>query len=165
EPFAHMVPNRATIGALLGALADRVEMVTPVEITGFAAEPGSARLTLRDGRSFRAPLVVAADGGNSALRAMAGIGTFSHDYRQSGIVTTIGHELDHEGTAYEHFRPAGPFASLPLTGRRSSLVWTETRDAAAHYGTLPPHEIALEIEAVMGSTLGKVQVDEPVQVF
>jgi len=165
EPFAHMLPNTATIEALLGALADKVDFVAPVEITGTAVTAGGAQVTLKDGRVVAAPLVVAADGGNSALRAMAGITTVGHDYRQSGIVTTIAHELEHEGTAYEHFRPAGPFASLPLAGRRSSLVWTETPAAAARYRQLPLDEVAKEIEAVMGSSLGGVRVEEKLQVF
>ncbi len=165
EPFAHMLPNTATIGALLQALEGKVDFLAPVEVTGFAADAGAARLSLRDGRVITAPLVVAADGGNSALRSMAGIAVTGHDYRQSGIVTTISHELDHGGTAYEHFRPAGPFASLPLGGKRSSLVWTETTEAAARYRQMPLDEVAREIEAVMGSSLGAVRVEEPLQVF
>ncbi len=165
EPFAHMLPNTATIGALLQALKGKVDFLAPVEVTGYAAEAGGARLSLKDGRVITAPLIVAADGGNSGLRAMAGITVTGHDYRQSGIVTTISHELDHEGTAYEHFRPAGPFASLPLGGRRSSLVWTEATEAAARYRQMPLDEVAAEIEAVMGSSLGAVRVEEPLQVF
>lgn len=161
EPFAHMVPNRALSAALLAALEAEVTFVTPVEIV--AAEAG--RLTLGDGRMIEAPLVVAADGGMSALRRMAGIGTIEHDYRQSGIVTTIAHELPHEGVAYEHFRPHGPFASLPLRGNRSSLVWTETREAAERYKALPPEEAAALIEATMGSSLGAVTLEEPLQAF
>lgn len=165
EPFAHMVPNTATIGALLDALGGRVDLVAPVEVTAFAADAGMARVTLRDGRVIAAPLVVAADGGQSALRSMVGISVVGHDYGQSGIVTTISHELEHQGTAYEHFRPAGPFASLPLSGRRSSLVWTETTEAAARYRQMPLAEVAGEIEGVMGSSLGAVSVEEPLQVF
>lgn len=165
EPFAHMVPNTATIAALLAALAGKVDLLAPVDVVGYAAEAGQARISLRDGRVIAAPLVIASDGGNSALRTMAGIATVGHDYRQSGIVTTIGHELDHEGTAYEHFRPAGPFASLPLNGRRSSLVWTETTEAAARYRQMPLKEAGREIEAVMGSNLGAVSVEEPLQAF
>jgi 2-octaprenyl-6-methoxyphenol hydroxylase len=93
---------------------------------GFSGDGPLARIQLKDGRAIAAPLVVAADGAMSALRGMAGIGVITHDYRQMGIVTTISHELPHDGVAYEHFRPAGPFASLPLPGNRSSLVWTET---------------------------------------
>ena len=165
EPFAHMLPNTATIGALLAAIKDEVTLIAPVEVTGYAVDAALARLSLADGRVIAAPLVVAADGGGSALRAMAGISVIAHDYQQSGIVTTITHELDHEGTAHEHFRPAGPFASLPLGGRRSSLVWTEGREEAARIRQLPLEEVATRIEAVMGSSLGKVTLEEPPQVF
>ena len=152
EPFAHMVPNRALAAALLERLDGKATFLAPVEVTGFTGEGPLAALTLADGRTVRAPLVVAADGALSALRTMAGIGVITHDYRQLGIVTTIAHELPHEGVAYEHFRPAGPFASLPLPGNRSSLVWTETRAAAERYRQLPLEEVAEVIEGVMGST-------------
>jgi 2-octaprenyl-6-methoxyphenol hydroxylase len=170
EAFAHLVPNRTLAAALLAALGDEVDIMAPVQITGFAAEAAGGRLQLADGGSLRAPLVIAADGQSSALRAMAGITTIAHDYAQAGIVTTITHALDHEGTAYEHFRPAGPFASLPLLdaagrGTRSSLVWTESREAAAGYGEMPLPQLAEAIEGAMGSCLGAVEVEEPAQIF
>jgi len=165
EPYAHMVPNRVLTKALLDAVGSRVELVAPVEITGSMSDGPNATLSLKDGRTFAAPLIVAADGAMSALRNMAGIGVVSHDYRQSGVVTTIAHELPHEGVAYEHFRPAGPFASLPLTGNRSSLVWTESTQEAARLKALPPADAAAEIEAAMGSSLGHVTLEEGIQAF
>ncbi|MEO5805336.1 FAD-dependent monooxygenase [Devosia sp.] len=165
EAFAHMVPNRAMTQALLDAVTGKIEVIAPVEIVGFSGEGAQATLTLKDGRRLTAGLVVAADGAQSSLRGMAGIGVVGHDYRQSGIVTTIAHQLPHDGAAYEHFRPAGPFASLPLKGNRSSLVWTESTLEAARLVGLAPEALALEIEAVMGSTLGAVQIEEKVQSF
>lgn len=165
EPFAHLVPNQLVAETLLNSLGEGVEIIAPVEITGFVTDPAMARLSLADGRTISAPLVIASDGAQSALRGMAGIEVISHDYGQSGLVTTITHELDHEGTAYEHFRPAGPFASLPLPGRRSSLVWTESRERAAELKTWPNEQIATEIEAVMGSSLGRVTLEEGLQAF
>ncbi|MBN9316633.1 MAG: FAD-dependent monooxygenase [Devosia sp.] len=165
EPFAHLVPNGLVIEQLLGALGPEVEIVAPAEITEFVADAGAARLTLADGRTLDAQLVIAADGAQSWLRNRAGIGTINHDYRQVGLVATIAHELPHQGTAYEHFRPAGPFASLPLPGNRSSLVWTETPERAAALRTWPQAEVEAEIEAVMGSTLGRVTLEEPLQSF
>src|SRR5207302_9780391 len=70
-------------------------------------------------------LLVAADGAHSKIRPHAGIASHGWSYGQSAIVTTVAHERDHGGRAEEHFLPAGPFAMLPLTGRRSSIVWTE----------------------------------------
>ncbi len=96
---------------------------------------------------------------------MAGIGTLGHDYGQTGLVATIAHELPHDGVAYEHFRPAGPFASLPLPGNRSSLVWTETTAEASRLLNLDKAALAREIEAAMGSTLGPVTVEDKLAGF
>jgi 2-octaprenyl-6-methoxyphenol hydroxylase len=165
EPYAHMVANRVLTAALLKAAEGQAELIAPVEITGYSAGPATASLSLRDGRVLQAPLIVAADGAMSALRGMAGIEVVGHDYWQSGIVTTISHELPHEGVAFEHFRPAGPFASLPLRGNQSSLVWTETTEEAVRLKALPLDQAAIEIEAAMGSSLGKVTVEEGLQSF
>lgn len=165
EAFAHMVPNRVSGKVLLDATEGRIEVIAPATITGLAEEEGRARLMLADGSVLRAPLVVAADGGQSTLRQMANIGVIGHDYGQTGLVTNIAHELPHEGVAYEHFRPAGPFASLPLPGNRSSLVWTERSDAAPRYLAMDHAALAQEIEAVMGSSLGAVTLEEDLMGF
>jgi 2-octaprenyl-6-methoxyphenol hydroxylase len=165
EPYAHMVPNRVLTAVLLEAARQRAELIAPVEIASYAAESARALLHLKDGRILEAPVIIAADGALSALRQMAGIGVVSHDYQQAGVVTTIAHELPHEGVAYEHFRPAGPFASLPLTGNRSSLVWTESTAEAARLKALSLEAAAAEIEAAMGSSLGHVTVEEKLQSF
>jgi 2-octaprenyl-6-methoxyphenol hydroxylase len=54
---------------------------------------------------------------------------------------------------------------VPLPGNRSSLVWTESREAATDYKAMPLAEVARIIEGVMGSSLGTVTVDEPLQMF
>jgi 2-octaprenyl-6-methoxyphenol hydroxylase len=131
RPFAHMVPNVSMVRALRGA-CERLGITIRhgVSATGFAAGPHCATLTLSNGETLESRLVVACDGVRSKLRDMAGIKTVRWDYGQSGIVTTVEHERPHEGCAEEHFLPSGPFAILPLTGNRSSLVWTEsTADA------------------------------------
>ncbi|MEO9230676.1 MAG: FAD-dependent monooxygenase, partial [Devosia sp.] len=69
EPYAHMVPNRVLTGALLETVKSRAELIAPVEITGYTAESAAATLSLKDGRTLRAPVIIAADGAMSALRA------------------------------------------------------------------------------------------------
>lgn len=165
EAFAHMVPNRVSGQVLLDAVAAQIEVIAPAEISAWESDARSARLVLADGRVLVAPLVVAADGAQSALRQKAGIGVVEHDYQQTGLVTTISHELPHDGVAYEHFRPAGPFASLPLPGNRSSLVWTEASADAPRFLAMDKAALALEIEAVMGSTLGAVTVEDDLAGF
>lgn len=161
EAFAHMVPNTASQAALLGAMGDLVDVIAPAEI----AEWSEGRLVLADGRTLVAPVIVAADGAQSALRERAGIATTGHDYNQTGLVATIAHELAHDGVAYEHFRPSGPFASLPLQGNRSSLVWTETTENAKVFLGMDSEQLAREIEAVMGSSLGAVTLEDKLMGF
>ena len=164
EPFAHMVPNRTSAAALIAG-AGAVDILAPGAVAAFTAGPALAEITLEDGRRLEAGLVVAADGGRSTLRELAGIRTFSHDYRQAGLVTTIAHARPHNDVAYEHFRPAGPFASLPLRGNRSSLVWAEAPDTARALLAMTPEALAERIEAAMGSVLGGIEVAEAVQSF
>src|SRR5713226_4945393 len=130
EPFAHMVENRHLIDALVARAEGQGVDLRATAVTSFDARSDGVDVTLADGGVIAASLLVAADGARSKLRERAGIATHGWDYDQSGIVVTVGHERDHHGRAEEHFLPAGPFAILPLTGQRSSLVWTEKRGEA-----------------------------------
>jgi 2-octaprenyl-6-methoxyphenol hydroxylase len=101
-------------------------------------------------------LLVAADGARSSIREGAGIVTHGWSYGQSAIVTNVGHEREHGGRAEEHFLPAGPFAILPLKGRRSSIVWTETARAAERIMALPDAGFRAELERRFKLHLGEI---------
>ncbi|MCC6778758.1 MAG: FAD-dependent monooxygenase [Hyphomicrobiales bacterium] len=118
-------------------------------------------IRLADGASLSARLLVAADGARSVIRKGAGIATHGWDYGQSAIVATIAHEREHHGRAEEHFLPAGPFAILPLTGRRSSIVWTETTREAERIVALPDDQFHAELERRFGLHLGEISVAGP----
>jgi 2-octaprenyl-6-methoxyphenol hydroxylase len=162
EPFAHMVENRYLIDALVErAVAEGIELRGSA-VADFAVSGGGVDVTLSDGSVIAASLLVAADGARSKLRERAGIATHGWDYDQSGIVVTVGHDRDHHGRAEEHFLPAGPFAILPLTGKRSSLVWTEKRGEAARIVALDEAEFHGELERRFGLHLGEVKaLDKP----
>ena len=162
EPFAHMVENRHLIDALVArAQAEGVDL-RATAVASYESRSDGIEVTLADGSRIEASLLVAADGGRSKLRERAGIATHGWDYDQSGIVVTVGHERDHQGRAEEHFLPAGPFAILPLTGKRSSLVWTERRPEAARIMALDEEGFHGELEQRFGLHLGEVKaLDKP----
>lgn len=162
EPFAHMVENRRLIDALVvRAEAEGIDL-RATTVSSYDARAEGIDVTLGDGSVIAASLLVAADGAKSKLRERAGIATHGWEYDQSGIVVTVGHERDHEGRAEEHFLPAGPFAILPLSGKRSSLVWTERRAEAARIIALSDDEFHGELERRFGLHLGEVKaLDKP----
>src|SRR5450631_4653673 len=162
EPFAHMVENRHLIDALLKrAEAEGIDL-RATAVTDFVSRADGVDVTLADGSVVETSLLVAADGARSKLRDRAGIATHGWDYDQSGIVVTVGHERDHHGRAEEHFLPAGPFAILPLTGQRSSLVWTEKRSEAVRIVGLGEEEFHGELEQRFGLHLGEIKaLDKP----
>ena len=162
EPFAHMIENRYLIDALMARCdADGIDL-RATTVARYEAHDAGTIVTLGDGGIIDASLLVAADGAKSKLRERAGIATHGWDYDQTGIVVSVSHERDHNGRAEEHFLPAGPFAILPLTGKRSSLVWTESRAEAARIVALDDIEFHAELEQRFGLHLGEVTaLDKP----
>ncbi len=159
QPFAHMVPNVALVAALRAACEKLgVTIRHGLTATGFTAGDNAVSVDLSDGKTVEARLLVACDGVRSKLRDMAGIKTVSWDYGQSGIVTTVKHERPHEGCAEEHFLPAGPFAILPLTDNRSSLVWTERTADAERLLRADDLVFEEELERRFGHKLGRLSV-------
>jgi len=162
EPFAHMVENRHLIDALTKHAEAAGVDLRATAVASYDSRPDGIDVTLADGSVVVAALLVAADGARSKLRERAGIATHGWDYDQSGIVVTVGHERDHGGRAEEHFLPAGPFAILPLTGKRSSLVWTEKRPEATRIIALGDDEFHGELERRFGLHLGEIKaLDKP----
>ena len=159
EPFAHMIEN----GPLLRALMDKAEELgvdlRAASVTGFSPGAHVIGVELSDGAFVAARLLVGADGANSSIRERAGITVHGWDYGQSGIVTTVEHEREHGGRAEEHFLPAGPFAILPLKGRRSSLVWTEETREAERIIALGDAEFHSELERRFGLHLGEIKAE------
>ncbi|MGA8650257.1 MAG: ubiquinone biosynthesis hydroxylase [Xanthobacteraceae bacterium] len=135
-----------------GAFPDRFRQSDPP----LSGEGSNIAVELADGTRTSTPLLVAADGARSSIRDQAGIAVHGWEYGQSAIVTTVSHERDHEGRAVEHFLPAGPFAILPLKGRRSSIVWTETTREAERIIALPDDDFHAELEQRFKLHLGEI---------
>ncbi len=159
KPFAHMVPNVEMVRALRGA-AERLGITIrhSLSATAFTTTSSSTTVMLSDGSTIETKLLVACDGVRSKLRDMAGIRTVNWQYGQSGIVATVAHERPHDGVAEEHFLPSGPFAILPLTNNRSSLVWTERTEDADRLIASDDLVFEDELQRRFGHKLGELTV-------
>ena len=162
EPLGYMLENRSIRAALAQAVIDAaIPVLAPATVFSASTDGSAAEVTLSDGRVLRAPLVVGAEGRHSVIRQAAKIGTVGWDYAQSGVVATVGMAKPHEGVAHEYFLPSGPFAILPLTGNRASLVWTEKTDRAEALRTARPEVFEAHLRRRFGDFLGEIEVLGP----
>jgi 2-octaprenyl-6-methoxyphenol hydroxylase len=158
-PLGYVVENRVLRRALIerARALPSLSLLAPLAVEGVETSPFAAVATLSDGRRVSSRLVVAADGQKSPLRRGAGIGVVEWRYGQTGIVTTVRHERPHRGVAVEHFLSAGPFAILPMTGNRSSIVWTERAELSERLVALPDTGFSAELAGRFGDFLGAVE--------
>ncbi len=165
EPFAHMVENRHLVDVLVAKAKEFGVDLRAGAVTGFEKAGNAIKVALSDKNVISTRLLVGADGAHSLIREQAGIATHGWNYDQSAIVTTVAHEREHNGRAEEHFLPAGPFAILPLTGKRCSIVWTESAREAQRFVALPDDEFHSELEKRFGLQLGELEVIGPRRAF
>ena len=163
EPFAHMVENGPMMTALRRACEVAGVVLSAVPVADFTSSVDQVSVTLAGGAQQTVRLLVAADGARSKLRERAGISFYGWTYDQQAIVGTIKHARDHEGRAVEHFLPSGPFALLPLTGRRSSIVWTERTADVPRILARDTLTQAAMIEKRFGLTLGDITLGAPLK--
>lgn len=156
-PMGFMVEDRLLRPALLNALDDAgVTQLDEARIVDQAADASGVSVTLSDGRSVTARLLVGCDGKTSAVARRAGIRRTGWRYGQTALVCAIAHEKPHAGTAHQFFMPAGPLAILPLPGNRSSIVWSETDARAARIHALDDAGYLEALRPRFGDFLGEI---------
>ncbi len=167
EPLGWMNENR-NLRAALRARAEAGKKLWLLWKSSVAdVDRGEHRVVvaLNDGRKLSAPILVAADGRNSAMREQAGIRMARWRYDHMAIVSVLYHERPHENVAYEIFYPGGPFALLPMTDdgkrHRSATVWSVQKDDAAGLLSLGDEDFAAEAKATMGGFLGRISLAAP----
>ena len=123
-----------------------------------AITPGrqAVAVAVKNGSTYRAQLVIGADGGNSICRAAVGIGMHERDYPQVALTLCLRHSRPHHNTSTEFHTPSGPFTFVPLPGNRSSLVWVLDPGAADELADIDDAELSNEIERASYSILGKI---------
>ena len=156
--LGHIAENRHIRAALYAEMPPALKLIAPAAVTGLEVQKGQVIAWLSNGEKIQAALAVAADGRDSKLRAAQNIRVIGWSYPQTGIVATVAHEKPHNGVAYEHFLPSGPFAILPMTENRSSLVWTERAEKAPGLLALDDAAFNIELARRFGPHLGATHV-------
>ena len=128
------------------------------DTNGSVGEPPSSR-------SITAALIVAADGAQSELRAMAGLGTRGWAYDQHAVVAIVRPTRHHGDAAWQRFLKTGPIALLPIGDGRCSLVWSTAPEHAAALAGMPDDEFCRAVTGAMQARLGDILATGPRAVF
>jgi ubiquinone biosynthesis UbiH/UbiF/VisC/COQ6 family hydroxylase len=142
-----------------------VTLLQPARCAALKFGAQSAKLTLEDGRTLSAKLIVGADGRDSWVRNQAGISAAPLDYKQHGVVANFSCERGHRNIAYQWFQPDGILALLPLPGNRVSMVWSVSPEQSARLLALPQDELCERVATAARHTLGELKIITPPAAF
>lgn len=148
---SHRSNSRANIHRISPATLEAIESVAG----------GGYLLTLADGRRIQTSLLVAADGANSNIRALAKMAVREWDYDHHAIVATVQTEYCHEHTAWQCFLPEGPLAFLPLSSDQEgkhycSIVWSTLPHCAETLMTQTDEAFSAALAAAFEHRLGNI---------
>ncbi|MBN7785408.1 UbiH/UbiF/VisC/COQ6 family ubiquinone biosynthesis hydroxylase [Ponticoccus gilvus] len=157
-PMGYMVEDRFLRRALLEAVEAEplVSHRGGARVMAQSTAPDGASVTLEDGTMIMGRLLVGADGRQSGVAQRAGIRRTGWGYGQTALVCAIAHDKPHGGVAHQLFLPPGPLAILPLTGNRSSIVWSETEARARAINALPDAQYLEVLRPRFGAFLGEI---------
>lgn len=171
QPFGWNFPNwllRREMMARLDAL-ETVDFRSGIGTSRLFTREGSAKVTLTDGSTVTAKLVIAADGRGSPMRTAAGISVRTQRYGQKALVFAVTHPIPHQNVSTEIHRTGGPFTLVPLPDRDgmpcSAVVWMD--DGRLAQKRLEMDVAAFEEEASIRSThhFGPLTLVTPRQVW
>lgn len=166
EVLGHIVENRVVQDALLDQLSQSsVKLIGNARLEGLRQLEAGWQLNLADGQQLTAPLLIAADGANSAVRRLAGCETREWDYLHHAIVTSVRCAKRHQLTARQRFTDDGPLAFLPLARDGDehwcSIVWSVTEAEAQRLMALDDAPFCAALGRAFEYCLGEVLEADP----
>ncbi len=165
QPFGWNIPLDRLV-SVLGSTANS-EGVTLIKtaVSDCNVLDGKAQLSLKTGDRVSARVVIAADGRQSVLRRDAGISVNQWRYDQTALALSFSHSSPHHGMSIEYHKTSGPFTTVPLPGKRSSLVWMVRPDEVEAICALSPDQLAARLQLEMHGDLGLIDdVTTPVAI-
>jgi len=120
--LGHIVENRLIQLGLHQGLS-KCDNVSLFETSIKSVSFNPNRVEMEQGQVLTASLILGADGANSLVRQVAGIGTQGWQYQQQAMVISIKTNTTQQDITWQRFNPQGPTAFLPLYEGYGSLVW------------------------------------------
>ncbi|KAA3649263.1 MAG: ubiquinone biosynthesis protein UbiH [Proteobacteria bacterium] len=140
-------------------------LLCPAHPVRLAVDDDAATLTLDNGKTLTASLVVAADGARSWVREQVGIAATTTPYDEKGVVANFRCEKPHRNTAYQWFHDDGILAYLPLPDNMISIVWSAPDAIADALAALPAEALCARVAEAGEHTLGALTLETPAAAF
>lgn len=157
--LGYIVENVTVQCALLQSLATtQVELRFDSPLQSVSAHGNRYSVTLDNGVTLDADLVIGADGAQSRVRECVGIDVTRHPYGQTAFVTHVETSVPHRHTALQRFLRDGPLGILPLADGRVSIVWSTTPETAEWACDAKPGELGRRLTEVSDHALGELSV-------
>jgi len=159
-PMGYMVQDRHLRRTLLEAMAENplIKHLEGQTVINQIVEGAGVTVTFESGKTLTSRSLIGCDGRSSGTATRAGIKRIGWEYRQTALVCAIEHEKPHGGIAHQFFMPTGPLAILPLTGNRSSIVWSESEANATAFNTLNDEDYLTMLRPRFGDFLGDISL-------
>jgi len=157
-----LIENPALKTALIKRVrsAPSIDCFDTVSIQDFVDEGGKVTLQTDHGQ-YSARLLIAADGRKSSFRRKSGITVQRFDYDAVSLVTTVSHDLSHDGLAWQRIIKGGALAVLPLTKNRSQIVWSGPTKAVTAAAALDDADFLSLLSEKMDGYLGAMELRAP----
>ncbi len=159
-PMGYLVEDRHLRRAFLDAMAadNRITQLAGETVVAQDMHGPRVAVTLASGAAITGQVLVGSDGRQSGTAARAGIKRTGWGYGQTAVVCAVAHEKPHGGIAHQFFMPGGPLAILPLTGNRSSIVWSEDETRATALMAMNDADFLDALRPAFGSFLGQISL-------
>ena len=158
--LGYLVPNYLIRKALYEEVAslNNVEILTEKTVSNLQSNDSCATLSLENGESYEASLIVAADSRFSDARKKMGIPCHMNDFSRVTIVCRMEHEKSHQQTAVECFHYGRTHAILPMQGNMSSIVITIPTNLAESIINMDEESFNADIQQRLNNRLGKMKL-------
>ncbi|MBM9593711.1 FAD-dependent monooxygenase [Roseitranquillus sediminis] len=158
-PMGYMAENRHLRFAIASTVAESPVRAIAAGVTAQSTDGAGVSANLADGRRLRGRVLIGCDGRDSGTARRAGIRHVGWRYLQSALICAVRHERPHGGVAHQFFMPEGPLAILPLTGNRSSIVWSQPHAQAARVMALDEAGYLAALRPRFGGFLGEIALE------
>lgn len=164
KPFGWNLPNWLLRREMLAHIdkMPNVSFRAGIATKRLTTRTTEARVSLSDGSTIAAKLLLAADGRGSNIRQQCNIGFKTWRYGQKALAFSVNHSIPHDNVSTEIHRTGGPFTLVPMPDfnnmPRSAIVWMDNGAKINDLAKMPIEAFEAELFERSAHLFGPMQL-------